>query len=343
MSPTPSPFKVAIVSRGDRQARDMATAANSRFAAVFEALERLGVAAEPVIFDEAFADEVRGQLMAVDAVLVWVDPISKDGRRRDVLDGLLREAADGGLLVSGHPDVIAKIGVKAVLHSTRTLGWGTDTHLYETHTAFAVGFPACLAAYGPRVLKQNRGNGGIGVWKVETAGGGTVRVQEAAGDAEPCSLDIHALIESFRPCFENDGRLIDQPFQTRLGEGMIRCYMSGGRVAGFGKQIIRPLMPPGTPPSGPRVMSGPDNPDLQRLRETMETDWTPGMLRLLGLAERDLPVIWDADFLYGPRTAHGEDSYVLCEINASSCFAFPDEAPAALAVALLKRLRDRHP
>lgn len=338
MTAAPFAFKVAIVSRGDRQARDGATATNSRFVAVFEALDRLGVAAEPAVFDEAFAHEVRTQLLAVDAVLVWVDPISKGGRRRDVLDALLREVAAAGVLVSGHPDVILKIGVKEVLHRTRALGWGTDTHLYETHTAFAVGFPACLAAFGPRVLKQNRGNGGIGVWKVEAADVGTVRVQEAAGDTEPRALAIHAFVESFRPYFESGGRLIDQAFQPRLGEGMIRCYMSGARVAGFGQQVIRPLMPPGTPPSGPRIMSGPDIPQLARLRQIMETDWTPGMLELLGLVEDDLPVIWDADFLFGPRTAEGEDSYVLCEINASSCFAIPDQAPDALARTLLARL-----
>jgi len=42
-------------------------------------------------------------------------------------------------------------------------------------------------------------------------------------------------------------------------------------------------------------------------------------------------VIWDADFLYGPRTGTGEDSYVLCEINVSSVFGIPDEAPEEIA------------
>jgi len=31
-----------------------------------------------------------------------------------------------------------------------------------------------------------------------------------------------------------------------------------------------------------------------------------------------LPIIWDADFLYGPKTPSGDDSYVLCEINVSA-------------------------
>jgi hypothetical protein len=44
-----------------------------------------------------------------------------------------------------------------------------------------------------------------------------------------------------------------------------------------------------------------------------------------------LPIIWDADFLYGPRDASGMDSYVLCEINVSSVFAFPEQAPLEIA------------
>ena len=51
-----------------------------------------------------------------------------------------------------------------------------------------------------------------------------------------------------------------------------------------------------------------------------------------------VPVIWDADFLYGPRTGAGEDSYVLCEINVSCVFGIPDEAPAAIARRTLERL-----
>jgi hypothetical protein len=48
-----------------------------------------------------------------------------------------------------------------------------------------------------------------------------------------------------------------------------------------------------------------------------------------------LPVLWDADFLYGPKTAAGEDSYVLCEINVSSVAPFPESAVAPVAKAAL--------
>lgn len=70
----------------------------------------------------------------------------------------------------------------------------------------------------------------------------------------------------------------------------------------------------------------------------MEVDWTPQMMAVLDIEPDSLPIIWDADFLYGPRTASGEDSYVLCEINVSSVFAIPDQAPAEIARLVAARL-----
>ena len=78
---------------------------------------------------------------------------------------------------------------------------------------------------------------------------------------------------------------------------------------------------------------------FQALRAKMETEWTPQMMALLGIDAASLPVIWDADFLYGPRTASGDDTYVLCEINVSSVFAIPEQAPAAIARLTRSRLR----
>jgi hypothetical protein len=85
-------------------------------------------------------------------------------------------------------------------------------------------------------------------------------------------------------------------------------------------------------------MHGADADPFQVLRTKMEAEWTPQMIEVLGIDAASLPIIWDADFLYGPRML-GEDSYVLCEINVSSVFAIPDQAPAAIARLALSRLR----
>ncbi|HEX4741793.1 MAG TPA: Cj0069 family protein [Caulobacteraceae bacterium] len=336
--PNPNPFKAAVVWRGDAQARVDARAETSRLRAIFEALAHEGIAAEPVVWGEDWAAEVRARLLGMDAVLVWVDPIATDsGARRGVLDDVLRVAADAGVFVSTHPEVAAKMGVKAVLYRTRTLGWGTDTHLYETQIAFAADFPSRLAE-GPRVLKQNQGNGGIGVWKVERLDGAEVRVKEAKRGGETRVLPMGAFIEERAADLRDGGGLVDQAFQPRHLEGMVRCYMSGGTVVGFGHQLVRALAAPEDGPAGPRLYSGPDDTRFQRLRALMERDWTPGMTRLLEIDPETLPVIWDADFLLGPTDAEGQDSYVLCEINVSAVFPIPDQAPAALAATAARRL-----
>ena len=101
-------------------------------------------------------------------------------------------------------------------------------------------------------------------------------------------------------------------------------------------------LPPGqlTPPAPPaRVYYGPSEPEFQPLKEKLECGWLTDMQRSLDIEPEALPVIWDADFLLGAKTAAGEDTYVLCEINASSVFPIPDEAPAPLAEAALARMR----
>jgi hypothetical protein len=341
----PPGHTVAILSRGDAAARRDTTPQNSRFVRVFEALAAAGIEARPAIYDETFADAVRDQLLAVDGVLVWVDPIHQ-GKTRAALDPLLREISMRGPWVSAHPDVILKMGVKEVLYRTRHLGWGTDTHRYDSGAVFRDEFPQRLRAAGPRVLKQNRGNGGQGVWKVESVpdSDATVIVLHAQRGSRPEQMPLDDFIGRCEPYFGWGGCIIDQAFQPRLPEGMIRCYMSGSKVAGFGHQLIKALIapPPAGPDSpeaqpGPRIMHGPEAPQFHALRRSMEQEWTPQMMQTLRIDERSLPVIWDADFLFGPRDAAGADTYVLCEINASSCFAIPDEAPAAIA----RTVRDR--
>ena len=101
----PGPHKIAILWRGDAAARRTADAGNNRFYRIFEELAALGIHAEPAVYDEEFADEVRRQLLATDGVLVWVDPIHR-GKTRAALDPLLRDVAAEGPWVSAHPDVV---------------------------------------------------------------------------------------------------------------------------------------------------------------------------------------------------------------------------------------------
>jgi hypothetical protein len=244
--------------------------------------------------------------------------------------------------VSAHPDVILKMGTKEVLHRTRMMSWGCDTALYRTIETMRMELPSRLAS-GPRVIKRNRGNGGQGVWKVESLASPRnrpmVRVLDATKDASE-DMPLYEFLERCIEYFE-DGCVIDQPFQARLIEGVVRCYMAGDRCAGFGRQKVKALVeaPAARAEAGPRLYTSNADPRFRRLRELMEDEWTPQLIPLLGIPRSDLPMIWDADFMLSQPGADGTDRYVLGEI--SSVFPIPDEASAEIARRVAGRLQSK--
>ena len=314
---------------------DGAVREQCRLRGVFAAFEALGVTAAPVVFSDASVDAVREKVLALDGLLVWVNPIEQ-GLDRSRLDPLLREVAAAGVWVSAHPDVIAKMATKKVLVDTRELGWGTDTRLYVSAEQLSDELPARLVVGGAKVLKQQRGMGGQGVWKVELDDAAIdpwLRVQEATRDAPVERLQLSAFVARCAPYFDGGAPMVEQPFQERIADGMIRAYLTHDQVVGFAHQYPSGLRPEsaGAPPPG-KTFEPPTAPEYRELREALESTWIPELQQLLQLETHTLPVIWDADFL------HGERGYVLCEINASSTFAFPEHAMPTVARAALAQI-----
>jgi hypothetical protein len=338
--------RIAILYAGDRAMRAQTTPAENRFADVCAALAALGAQPEPAVYHDDFCDEVRAQLMQVHGVLVWVNPIEGE-RDRSMLDAMLREVASAGVFVSTHPEVILKLGTKQVLYDTRDIGWGCDTHFYRSLAQLCEQLPARLGSGAARVLKQYRGNGGNGVWKVELADAAgavsettPVRARHAKRGSVEETMPLAAFFNLCAPYFERGGRMIDQAYQTRLPEGMVRCYLVHGEVAGFGLQAINalhPAPPEAAPKTTPRLYHSATLPQCQVLKRQLEQDWVPALKRRLEICTHELPVIWDCDFLLGPKDAAGQDSYVLCEINVSSVSPFPESALQVLARAALER------
>ena len=355
--------RVAILYPGDRETRRNATPDNNRFADLFAAFTARGISVEPAVYHDDFVDEIHDQLMGLDGVLVWVNPIH-EGRDRSVLDAVLREVADAGVFVSTHPEIILKLGTKEVLYQTRDLGWGCDTHLYLSLEQMRRELPGRLASGKARVLKQYRGNGGDGVWKVQLAAGNRMgeEAEEIGAVPQPETIvrvrhakrgsreEMIPLAEFFDRCeqyFSASGRMIDQEYQERLTEGMIRCYLVHDTVVGFGHQAINALYPaaPGSPAMeapepGPRLYHPPTMPEFQALKQKLEREWVPAMQQLLAIDTERLPVLWDCDFLLGPKGEYGEDSYVLCEINVSSVAPYPESAVPYIVEATAVRVRE---
>lgn len=336
MNASPAP-KIALLYPGDRAARERADPAASRHAALFEAFAAADVDAQPAVWLDDAADEVRDQLLGVQAVLVWCNPI-EDGRRRDRLDALLREVAQAGVLVSAHPDAILRLGTKDVLHETRDLPFGSDVHRIDSPAQLASELPGRLRR-GARVLKQHRGHSGIGVWRVEAGADGALTVQHAQRGSAPQRTDLAGLQALLATYFEPaaGGHLIDQAWQPRVADGMVRAYLVEDRVAGFGLQAVNALHPE-APVPGPRLYHGPDLPALQPLRRRLESDWIEQLRARVGLARERLPLLWDCDFIGGPAADGDGQHPVLCEINVSSVSPFPPSAIAPLVEAVQRRV-----
>ena len=347
--------RLAILFPADAKQLLATTLEQSRFADIAGAFRAAGADVVGAPFADELVNEVRAQLLGIDAVLVWFNPIEA-GRDRTILNAMLLDVASKGVQVSAHPDVIDRMGTKEVLHRTRSMSWGCDTRHYATVAAMQAQLPASLASGTPRVLKQIRGQSGDGIWQValaEPLGTGlatvsqdtALRVRHAKRGGVEVTMILRAFLSRCQPYFASGGGMIDQQYQSRLPEGMVRCYVVGDQVAGFGEQRVNALYPPppGALPSeapqpGPRHYFPPTRPDFQRLKEKLEREWIAEMCGLLELDRSQLPVLWDADFLYGPKDPAGADTFVLCEINVSSVYPFPQDALQPLVANTLRRM-----
>ena len=352
------PLQIGIVYPGDPEVRRLATRDNNRFAGLFAAFASLGVDAHPAVYNREQAGELREQLLELDGALVWVNPIEA-GHSRAPLDALLRHVAEAGVLVSAHPDVIMKLGTKDVLVDTRDLGWGSDVHRLDTVEQLRSELGQRLAAGSTRVLKQWRGHSGLGVWRVQASSSDAaftadtrVRARHAQRGSPERSMSFDEFVALMAPYFQDGGHMVDQAWQPRLTEGMVRCYLVQDRVAGYGLQAVNALYPSNdgdgageAPTPGPRLYHPPTLPHLEGLKQRLEREWLPELRRRFGIAADELPLLWDCDFLLGEAGPAGEDRYVLCEINVSSVAPFPDSAIQPLVAAAVRRIeaarRDR--
>jgi hypothetical protein len=319
------PIKLALLYPGDRAARTRSDPKESRFAALFEAFAQAGVSTEPCVWHDDFAAEVRAQLLKCDAVLVWANPIEA-GRTRLVLDALLADVAGQGVVVSTHPGTIAKLGTKDVLLAVRDLPFGSDVQRVDSLEQLREELPQRLKQ-GARVLKQHRGHSGMGVWRVEFAGSEQslkrVRLRHAQRGSVETIETFETVLSTLAPYFSPEAgqHMIDQAWQSQLPRGMVRAYLVGKQVAGFGHQAVVALHPTDEP--GPRLYSDASDERFQGLRQLLDNEWIDLLLKATGVSNERIPMLWDCDFLYGSAQDNEQDSWVLCEINVSSVSPYP--------------------
>ena len=310
------------------------------------ALEKENIRVEEYFYSDEKAKEIENKLENVAMVLVWINPIEY-GKNRSILDAMLKRLSQKGIYVSAHPDTILKMGTKEVLFQTKTLDWGCDVDVYRSTADMQKRLPKKLKPSVPRVLKQHRGNGGNGIWRIEiskenpqTKENPYVKVLHATKNSVEEELLLFDYIEKIKDYFLLQGMVIDQEFFSPEPHGMLRCYVSRNKVVGFGHQYVKSLLRPRpgeTLESPPRIYHPKDKSEFQDLRTLMEKKWIDQMQIALGLPTKSLPILWDADFLYRGNASSTENKYVLCEINVSSVYPYPETAVTDL-VSMIKQI-----
>jgi len=298
-----------------------------------------------VSYHDSVADKLENELLHQDAILVWVNPIEQ-GNDRKILDGLLEKLSDNGVFVSAHPDVILKIGTKEILYKVKDEEFGTDVKLYHSFDSFRQKF-LLSAGQNTRILKQYRGNGGNGVFKIDATkiDHDNISVTHATSGDQENNMSVNEFFSSFEMYFKSGSMLIDQEWNPNIINGMVRCYLSGSKVAGFGYQEVNALYP---------VMNGAYKKPSQRfyysedcglfrdLKKIMEENWVMRLQDITKIENDMLPVIWDADFFINDiNTENTAKKYSLCEINVSSVSPFPESAIPYIAEEVNKRIRTK--
>lgn len=315
------------------------------------ALEQAGLVVEEFFYSDKKMTEIEQKLNSKDLVMVWVNPI-ENGHSRSILDSMLRRLANKGIIVSTHPDTILKMGTKEVLFSTKGLDWGTDVTVYTSKQEMEKKLVQHLKPSVSRVLKQNRASSGSGVWRIELSNHNPqsndnpyVKVLHAQRNSKEEEVLLSDFIESIQGYFENKGVVIDQEFISPEPNGMIRCYMSQNKVVGFGHQYVKSLLRPKALDevieSLPRIYFDKNKADYQDLRQLMEHKWIADMQKELGLELSQLPMLWDADFLYRQHDVSEGNEYVLCEINVSSVYPYPETAVTDLVQVVKQVLEEK--
>src|SRR5437660_11708220 len=119
-------YRVAMMFAGDPSTHATVRLEETRLGSIAKALRDVGLDVEAASYADEVADEVREQLLGVDGVLVWIDPVRKDGNGAK-LDSILRDVARHGVVVSSHPDLLLKMGTNDALYRMRKMNWGTET------------------------------------------------------------------------------------------------------------------------------------------------------------------------------------------------------------------------
>jgi len=290
-----------------------------------------------------------------DALIVRCNPgqIKADGGSQEKFDDGMRAMRKLGIQVWPSPDVMEFMGAKDALCKIATLNIGLpDTLAYYDEAAFVEGFKKCMA-FQPRVLKQNRGSSGEGIWIIKLKDGNYCKSygERSCDDGEVLSMmeandnhaEEHTVAEVIEFCMngrtaksgtwtskgvgkyleggkEAGGLLVDQRFCPRIVEGELRYNCVGGTLVGI---IHKKPAEGGISAVGGTgsiyTFYGPEEPLFANLTTNFLTDDLPKIMPALGLGSEPIPLWWTTDFINSsePGTPSNQEKWIVGEFNCS--------------------------
>ena len=196
-----------------------------------------------------------------------------------------------------------------------------------------------------RILKQYRGSSGKGIFKISLANNGEyIRVIPAPSPQDGRTISKDEFHREFKQFFEDGGLLVDQEWSQGIINGMVRCYITGNKVSGFGYQESIALCPETTDPDKIRPVSrrfyfSKDCGLFQDLRNIMESKWIPQLQEIHSISNEAMPLLWDIDlFINEVNSQCPEKKYTLCEINVSCVSPFPPSCIQHIVSGLKEKL-----
>ncbi|TEY03029.1 Cj0069 family protein [Campylobacter sp. US33a] len=301
------------------------------------ALKSKGWNAEVIFFEVGKKDEIYHYVKEnFDGYVSRINPgnLKEENEYFD----MLRKLCNDGLVGMPHPDAMIGYGAKDALTKLADTDLvPSDTYAYYDIKTFKENFVKSLAK-GERVLKQNRGSTGEGIWRVSVE-------SEFNGDSVPLNAKIKCteakdnhvehreLCEFMDFCEQyivgDNGMLVDMRFLPRIKEGEIRLLMLYNTPV----NVVHKKPSEDADAFSATLFSGAkyryDKPEDWKNLVDMFLSELPKVRAKLG--NYDLPLIWTADFILD-TDENGKDKYVLGEINCS-CVGFTSHLELADDVA----------
>merc|ERR1712054_727449 len=246
-------------------------------------------------------------------------------------DDGMRELRKLGKQIWPSPDVMEQMGAKDALCKIAKLNIGLeDTLAYYDEAEFSAGFKKTMA-FQPRVIKQNRGSSGEGIWIIKLKAGNYCDTfgERSCEDGELLDLmeandnhaEEHTVGEFIEFCVKGrteksgewtskgvgkyleggkaaGGQLVDQRFCPRIVEGEVRVFM----IVDTPTLLIHKKPKEGGISAVGGTGSiytyfGPDAPEYADLIKKFTVNDMPKIMPSLGLADEPLPLVWTGDFI----------------------------------------------